>query len=147
MKYKLNPGLVASYDLWPGNGYGAGPIFWKVRDRRRNIREGKMHKKRRRKNTNRKGKQNKNTNKPHSHSADINKWIAGTNYPLTYGPGARTGLRFLITVCINIHGKYSTCRIWTCQCGHCVFVSTDFHAFTPPKINRLKKPSLPDIIV
>ena len=30
--------------------------------------------------------------KPHSHSAEINKWIAGTNYPLTYGPGARTGL-------------------------------------------------------
>jgi len=25
--------LVASYDLRPGNG--AGPIFWKVRDRRR----------------------------------------------------------------------------------------------------------------
>jgi len=31
--------LVASYDLQPGNG--AGPIFWKVRDRRRNRREGK----------------------------------------------------------------------------------------------------------
>jgi len=31
--------LVASYDLRPGNG--AGPIFWKVRDRRRNRREGK----------------------------------------------------------------------------------------------------------
>ena len=29
---KLNPGLVASYGLRPGNG--AGPIFWKVRDRR-----------------------------------------------------------------------------------------------------------------
>jgi len=63
--------LVASYDLLPGNG--AGPIFWKVRDRRRNRREGKTHKKGRRKNTNRKGKQNKNTNKPHSHSAEINK--------------------------------------------------------------------------
>jgi len=59
---KLNPGLVASYDLQPGNG--AGPIFWKVRDRRRNRREGKTHKKGRRKNTNRKGK--------HSHSAKIN---------------------------------------------------------------------------
>jgi len=47
--------LVASYDLWSGNG--AGPIFWKVRDRRRNRREGKTHKKGRRKNTNRKGKQ------------------------------------------------------------------------------------------
>jgi len=57
MKYKLNPGLVASYDLQPGNGYGAGQIFWKVRDRRRNIREGKTHKKVRRKNTDRKGKQ------------------------------------------------------------------------------------------
>jgi len=33
---KLNPGLVASYDLRPGNG--AGPIFWKVTDRRRNRR-------------------------------------------------------------------------------------------------------------
>jgi len=58
--------LVTSYDLLPGNG--AGPIFWKVGDRRRNRREGK---KGRRKNTNRKGKQNKNTNKPHSHSAEI----------------------------------------------------------------------------
>jgi len=47
--------LVASYDLQPGNG--AGAIFWKVRDRRRNRREGKTHKKGRRKNTNRKGKQ------------------------------------------------------------------------------------------
>jgi len=55
MKYKLNPGLVASYDLRPGNG--AGTIFWTVRDRRRNRREGKTHKKGRRKNTNRKGKQ------------------------------------------------------------------------------------------
>ena len=44
--------MVASYDLRPGNG--AGPIFWKVRDRR-NRREGKTHKKGRRKNTNRKG--------------------------------------------------------------------------------------------
>jgi len=35
--------LVASYDLRPGNG--AGPIFWKVRYRRRNRREGKTHKK------------------------------------------------------------------------------------------------------
>ena len=34
---------------------------------------------------------NKNTNKPRSHSAEINKWLAGTNYLLTYGPGARTG--------------------------------------------------------
>ena len=32
-------------------------------------------------------------NKPHSHSAEINKWIAGTNYLLTYGAGARTGRR------------------------------------------------------
>ena len=55
MKYKLNPGLVASYDLRPGNG--AGLIFWKVKDRRRNRREGKTHKKGRWKNTNRKGKQ------------------------------------------------------------------------------------------
>jgi len=47
--------LVASYDLRPGNG--AGPIFWKIRDRRRIRREGKTHKKGRRKNTNRKGKQ------------------------------------------------------------------------------------------
>ena len=36
--------MVASYDLLPGNG--AGPIFWKVKDRRRNRREGKTHKKR-----------------------------------------------------------------------------------------------------
>ena len=28
--------MVAPYDLQPGNG--AGPIFWKVRDRRRNRR-------------------------------------------------------------------------------------------------------------
>ena len=35
--------MVASYDLQPGNG--AGAIFWKVRDRRRNRREGKTHKK------------------------------------------------------------------------------------------------------
>jgi len=63
--------LVASYDLRPGNG--AGPIFWKVRYRRRKRREENTHKKGRRKNTNRKGKQNKNTNKPHSHSAEINK--------------------------------------------------------------------------
>jgi len=47
--------LVASYDLLPGNG--ADPIFWEVSDRRRNRREGKMHKKGRRKNKNRKGKQ------------------------------------------------------------------------------------------
>ena len=39
--------MVASYDLLPGDG--AGPIFWKVRDRRRNRREGKTHKKGRRK--------------------------------------------------------------------------------------------------
>jgi len=63
--------LVASYDLRSGNG--AGPIFWKLRDRRRNRREGKTHKKGRRKNTNRKGKQNKNTNKLHSHGTEINK--------------------------------------------------------------------------
>jgi len=44
---------AASYDLRPGNG--AGPIFWKVRDRRRNRREGKTHKKGRRNNTSRKG--------------------------------------------------------------------------------------------
>jgi len=35
--------LVASYDLRPGNG--AGPIFWKVRDRRRNRREERRIKK------------------------------------------------------------------------------------------------------
>ena len=35
--------MVASYNLRPGNG--AGPIFWKVRDRRRNRRKGKTHKK------------------------------------------------------------------------------------------------------
>jgi len=34
---------------------------------------------------------NENTNKPHSLSAEINKWIAGTKYLLTYGPWARTG--------------------------------------------------------
>ena len=39
--------MVASYDLRPGKG--AGPIFWKVRDRRRNRREGKTHKKGRKK--------------------------------------------------------------------------------------------------
>jgi len=39
--------LVTSYDLQPGNG--AGPIFWKVRDRRRDREEGKKKKKRRKK--------------------------------------------------------------------------------------------------
>jgi len=63
--------LVASYDLRPGNGVGS--IFWKVRARRRNRRKGKMHKKGRRKNTNRKGKQKQKYIKPHSHSAEINK--------------------------------------------------------------------------
>jgi len=48
---ETNPGSVASYDLQPANR--VGPVFWKVRDRR----EGKMHKKGRRKITNRKGKQ------------------------------------------------------------------------------------------
>jgi len=46
------------------------------RDRRRDKREGKTHKKGRRKNTNRKGKQKTNNmNKPHAHihSAKINK--------------------------------------------------------------------------
>ena len=63
--------MVASYDLQPGNG--AGPIFWKVRDRRRNRREGKMHKKEEEKIQIGKVSKNKNTNKPHSHSAEINK--------------------------------------------------------------------------
>jgi len=63
--------LVASYDLRPGNG--AGPIFWKVRDRRRNRREGKTHKKEEGKIQIRKVSKNKNTNKPHSHSAEISK--------------------------------------------------------------------------
>jgi len=40
----------------------SGSIFWKVRDRRRDRREGKMHKKGRRKNTNRKGKQKQTRN-------------------------------------------------------------------------------------
>jgi len=35
--------LVAFYDLRPGNGVGL--IFWKVRDRRRNRREGKKKRK------------------------------------------------------------------------------------------------------
>jgi len=61
--------LVASYDLQPGNG--AGSIFWKVRDRTRNRREGKTHKKEERKIQI--GKVSKNKNKPHSHSAEINK--------------------------------------------------------------------------
>jgi len=39
--------------LWPPAWKRSGSIFWKVRDRR----EGKTHKKGRRKNTNRKGKQ------------------------------------------------------------------------------------------
>jgi len=63
--------LVASYDLRPGNG--AGPIFWKVKDRRRNRREGKTHKKEEGKIQIGKVSKNKNTNKPHSHSAEINK--------------------------------------------------------------------------
>jgi len=46
-----------------------GPIFWKVRDRIRNRREGKTHKKGRRKNTNRKGKQNKKIQISHIHTA------------------------------------------------------------------------------
>jgi len=68
---KLNPGSVASYELQRGNR--AGPIFWKVRDRRRNRREGKTHKKGRRKIQIGKVSKNKNTNKPHSHSAKSNK--------------------------------------------------------------------------
>ena len=63
--------MVAYYDLQPGNG--AAPIFWKVRDRRRNRREGKTHKKGRRKIQIGKVSKNKNTDKPHSHSAEINK--------------------------------------------------------------------------
>ena len=63
--------MVASYDLLPENG--AGPIFWKVRDRRRNRREGKTHKKEEGKIQIGKVSKNKNTNKPHSHSAEINK--------------------------------------------------------------------------
>jgi len=63
--------LVASYDLQPGNG--AGLIFWKVRDRRRNRREGKTHKKEEGKIQIEKVSKNENTNKPHSHSAEINK--------------------------------------------------------------------------
>ena len=63
--------MVASYDLQPKNG--AGPIFWKVRDRRRNRREGKTHKKEEGKIQIRKVSKNKKTNKPHSHSAEINK--------------------------------------------------------------------------
>jgi len=63
--------LVASYDLLPGNG--AGSIFWKVRDRRRNRREGKTHKKGEGKIQIGKVSKNKNTNKPHSHSDEINK--------------------------------------------------------------------------
>ena len=63
--------MVASYDLQPGNG--AGPIFWKVRDRRRNRKEGKTQKKEEGKIQIGKVSNNKNTNKPHSHSAEINK--------------------------------------------------------------------------
>ena len=63
--------MVASYDLRPGNG--AGPIFWKVRDRRRNRRKGKTHKKEEEKIPIGKVSKNKNTIKPHSHSAEINK--------------------------------------------------------------------------
>ena len=48
-----------------------GSIFWKVRDRR----EGKTHKKGRRKNTNRKGKQKQiiHISHMHTYSAEINK--------------------------------------------------------------------------
>jgi len=63
--------LVASYNLRPGNG--AGPIFCKVRDRGRNRREGKTHKKEEGKIQIGKVSKNKNTNKPHSHIAEINK--------------------------------------------------------------------------
>jgi len=65
--------LVASYDLRPGKG--AGTIFWKVRDRRRNRREEKVRciKKEEGKIQTGKVSKNKNTNKPHSHSAEINK--------------------------------------------------------------------------
>jgi len=63
--------LIASYDFWPGNG--TGPIFWKVRDRRRNRREGKTQKKEEGAIQIGKVSKNKNTNKPHSHSAEINK--------------------------------------------------------------------------
>jgi len=44
--------------LRPPASKQSGSIFWKVRDRRRDRREGKTHKKGRRRNTNRKGKQN-----------------------------------------------------------------------------------------
>jgi len=64
--------LVASYDLRPGNG--AGPIFWKIRYRRRKIEEKvRRIKKEEGKIQTGKVSKNKNTNKPHSHSAEINK--------------------------------------------------------------------------
>jgi len=68
---KLNPGLVTSYDLRPGKG--VGPIFWKVRDRRRDRRED-MTKKRKTEKKKRYAKTN-NMNKSHAHihSAKINK--------------------------------------------------------------------------
>jgi len=56
--------LVASYDLLPGNG--AGPIFWKVRDRRRDGREGKMKKEEGK--ANRKGKQGQIIRISHMHT-------------------------------------------------------------------------------
>ena len=48
-------------------------IFWKVRDRRRDRREGKMHKKGRRKNTNRKGKQKQIIRISHMHTCTAPK--------------------------------------------------------------------------
>ena len=65
--------MVASYDLQPGNG--AGPIFWKVRDRRRDRREGKTHKKVEGKIQIGKVSKTNNTYNPHAHiySTKINK--------------------------------------------------------------------------
>ena len=46
----------------------SGSIFWRVRDRKRDRREGKTHKKGRRKNTNRKGKQQQIIRISHVHA-------------------------------------------------------------------------------
>jgi len=91
--------MVASYDLRPGNG--AGPIFWKVRDRRRNRRLRRIKKEE--KIQIGKVSKNKNTNKPHSHSAEINKCIAGTNYLLMAPEPARGG-RTRVIACTHMLG-------------------------------------------
>jgi len=72
----------------------SGTIFWKVRDRRRDRREGKTHKKGRRKNTNRKGKQKQiiwisHTHTHKSRNQQVNRRHIKITYLLTAPEPAR----------------------------------------------------------